>query len=108
MKIQRFLSGTPQPYNYRISIDEPQTLEEAIRKAKYCYDQNKSKPDFHKAWKDKKNENFYQRKKGFKPSHLRNRQRHPLQAVTNPSRMMEDKPRDPKDPREPLQCWGCG
>ena len=28
--------------------------------------------------------------------------------MTKPSRMMGDKPRDPKDPREPLQCWGGG
>ena len=65
----------------------------------------KSKPDSHKAWKDKKNEKFDQRKKGFKPSHFRNQQRNPSQAVTNPSRMMGDKPRDQKDTREPLQCW---
>ena len=53
-----------------LEFDEPRTLEEAIRKAKYCYDQIKSKFDYHKAWKDKKNEKFDQRKKGFKPSHL--------------------------------------
>ena len=28
--------------------------------------------------------------------------------MTNPTRMMGDKPRYPKDSREPLQCWGCG
>ena len=70
MKIQCFLSGIPQSYKDRIEFDEPQTLEEAIRKAKYCCDQNKRKHDFHKAWKNKKNEKFDQRKKGFKPSHL--------------------------------------
>ena len=44
VKIQHFLSGLPQSYKYRIDFDEPRTLEEAIRKAKYCYDQNKGKP----------------------------------------------------------------
>ena len=68
----------------------------------------KSKPDFHKAWKDNRNEKFDQSKKGFKPSHLQNQQRNPSQAVTKPTRMMGDKPRDPKDTKEPLQCWGCG
>ena len=53
-----------------IEFDEPRTLEEAIRKAKYFYDQNKKKPDIHKAWKDKKKENLDQRKKGFKPSNF--------------------------------------
>ena len=44
VKNQHFLSGIPQSYKYRIDFDEPITLEEAIRKAKYCYDQNKGKP----------------------------------------------------------------
>ena len=58
VKIQHFLSQIPQSYKDRILFDEPRTLEEAIRKEKYCYDQNKRKPDFHKAWKNKKNEKF--------------------------------------------------
>ena len=98
VEIWRFLSRLPQSYKYRNEFDGPQTLEEAIRKAKYFYDQNKIKPDLHKAWKDKKNEKFYQRKKGFKPSHLQNQQRKPSQDVTKPSRRMGDKPRYPKDP----------
>ena len=72
VKIHYFLSGLPQSYRDIIDFDEPINLEEAIKKAKYWYDQNKGKPDTHKAWKDKKNENFDQRKKGFKPSNFRN------------------------------------
>ena len=41
VKIQHFLSGLPHPYQDKIEFDEPITLEEAIRKAKYCYDQKK-------------------------------------------------------------------
>ena len=37
VKIQHFLSGLPQSYKDRIEFDEPRTLEEAKRKAKYCY-----------------------------------------------------------------------
>ena len=70
VKIQHFLSGLPQFYKDIIEFDEPITLEEAIRKAKYCYDQKKRKPDLHKAWKEKRNGKFDQRKKGFKPSHF--------------------------------------
>ena len=70
MKVQCFLSGLPQSYKDRIEFYEPKTLEEAIRKDKYCYEQSKVKPDYHKAWKDKKNEKFDQRKKGFKPSNF--------------------------------------
>ena len=70
VKVQRFLSGLPQSYKDKIEFYEPRTLEEDIRKAKYFYDQNKRKPDIHKAWKDKRNNKFDQRKKGFKPSCL--------------------------------------
>ena len=70
MKVQHFLSGLPQSYRDRIEFYEPKTLEEAIRKAKYCYGQSKGKPDYHKTWKDKKNEKFDQIKKSFKPSHF--------------------------------------
>ena len=58
VKIQRFLSGLPRSYKDRIEFDEPRTLEEATKKAKYCFDQNKGKPDIHKVWKDKKKEKF--------------------------------------------------
>ena len=70
LKIQRFMSGIPQSYKDRIEFDEPRTLDEAIRKAKYCYEQRKGKPDYHKTWKDKKNEKYDQRRKGFKPSNF--------------------------------------
>ena len=70
VKIQHFFSGLPQAYKDRIEFYEPITLEEAIRKAKYCYEKSKSKPNYHKTWKEKKNEKFDQRKKGFKSSHF--------------------------------------
>ena len=72
MKIYHFLSGLPQSYKDRIEFYEPRTLEEAIRKAKYCYEQRKGKPDYHKTWKDKKNENSDQMKKGLNPSNFKN------------------------------------
>ena len=43
VKIQQFLSGLPQSYKDRIEFYEPRTLEEAIRKAKYFYEQRKGK-----------------------------------------------------------------
>ena len=44
VKVQHFLSGLPQSYKDKIEFYEPRTLEEAIRKAKYCYEQRKGKP----------------------------------------------------------------
>ena len=72
VKIQRFLSGLPQSYKDIIEFYEPRTMEEVIRKYKYCYEQRKVKPNYHRTWKDKKNEKSDQRKKGFKPSNFRN------------------------------------
>ena len=43
VKIQRFMSGIPQAYIERIEFEKHRTLEEAIRKAKYCYDRKKRK-----------------------------------------------------------------
>ena len=72
VKIRRFLSGLSQSYRDRIEFYEPRNLEEEIRKAKYCYEQSKGKPNYHKTWKDKNNEKSDQRKKDSKPSNFRN------------------------------------
>ena len=48
VKIQHFLSGLPQAYKDMIEFDEPRTLEEAIGKSKYFYEQRKGIPDYHK------------------------------------------------------------
>ena len=46
VKIQRFLSGLPHSYKYRIEFYEPRTLEEVIRKDKYGYEKSKRKLDY--------------------------------------------------------------
>ena len=96
VKIHDFLSGLPQAYIEKIEFDEPKTIEEATRKAKYCYDWNKGKPNIHKAWKDKRNEKYDQWKKGSKPSNFRNQQKQPSQAVIKPARVMGENTRDPQ------------
>ena len=108
VKIQLFLSGLPQSYKDRIKFYEPRTLEEAIRKAKSFYDQSKGKPDYHKTWKDKKNENFDQSKKYFNPSNFRIQQKQPSQVEKKPDRVVGEHPRDPQQNIGPLQCWKCG
>jgi hypothetical protein len=42
-------------------------LDEAIRRAKCLYDQHRGRPNFQKAWEDKKKGKMEQRKKGNKP-----------------------------------------
>ena len=107
VKIQRFLSGLPQAYKDRIEFYEPRTLEEAIRKANYIYEQRKSKPDYHKTWKEKKNVKFDQRKKGFKPSRFKNQQKQPSQAASNLVGVTSGKTKEPNPNKGPLKCWKC-
>ena len=64
-------------------------LKKAIRKAKYCYEQSKEKPNYNKTWKDK-------RKKGFKPSNFRNQQKQPSQAEKQPTKVMGEIPKEPQ------------
>ena len=64
-KVQRFLSCLPYHIKDRIEYDNPKTLEEAMRKANFCYEQNQKKESMAK-WKAKKNNNhFNQKKKEF-------------------------------------------
>jgi hypothetical protein len=50
-RIQHFLSGFPQSYQDRIEFDKPKTLEDNIRKAKWCYNESKHKHESLKDWK---------------------------------------------------------
>jgi hypothetical protein len=67
VNIQRFLSGLPSIFSDKIQYDDPKTLDEAIRRAKCLYDQHRGRPNFHKAWEDKKKGKMEHRKKGNKP-----------------------------------------
>jgi hypothetical protein len=72
VKIQRFLSGIPAFYKEKIKYDEPNTMNEVIKKAKYMYEQGQGRESLHKYWKEKKNAKSDQRRKGFNPSFNRN------------------------------------
>jgi hypothetical protein len=67
VKIHRFLSGLPSFYKEKIRYDEPKTLTDTIRKAKYLYEQGQGRYSMQKSWKDNNKEKYDQRKKGFKP-----------------------------------------
>jgi hypothetical protein len=47
-KVQRFISGLPKDYQNSIEFDEPKTLEETIRKARYCYESRRIARDSRK------------------------------------------------------------
>jgi len=57
-KIQCFLSCLPLKYKEIIEYDNPKTLEEIMRKANFCYDQNKNRKDNVPNWKGKRLESF--------------------------------------------------
>ena len=66
-KVQRFLSCLPYHINDIIEYDNPKTLEEAMRKVNFCYEQNRKKETMNN-WKAKRNNNFEQKKKEFVPN----------------------------------------
>jgi hypothetical protein len=54
VKIQRYLSGLSPPIGDKIQYDDPNTMEETIRRVKCLYEQQREKPTFRKAWDDQK------------------------------------------------------
>jgi hypothetical protein len=118
-KVQRFISGLPKDYQNRIEFDEPKTLEDTIRKARYCYEQLGHRTEPREGWKQKNSSGF--QKKGFKSPRFKNykkdsrmsfptrsvrQQNFPSQSGNKPSGSTPGKIDNPK--REPLKCWGCG
>ena len=63
-----FLSCLPIGFKDKIEFDNPKTLEEAMRKAIFCYEQSKNKREGIPNWKNKRRSNFEQRRKGLKPN----------------------------------------
>ena len=66
-KVQWFLSFLPFHIKDKIEYDNPKNLEEAMRKANFCYEQN-LKNESMTNWKTKRTNNFEQWKKGFVPN----------------------------------------
>jgi hypothetical protein len=65
VKIQRYLSGLPSFVSDKIQYDDPKTLEETIRIAKFLYDQHKGRPTFQKDWEDKKKKIWNRGRRGI-------------------------------------------
>jgi hypothetical protein len=106
VKTQIFISGLPTFYKENIKYDEPKTLTEAIRKAKYMYEKGQGRESVQKSWKDKKNEKSDQRRKGLKPPFNRNEpnRNHQDQYAKGDSKKEYSLA---KRGRPPIQCWGC-
>jgi hypothetical protein len=118
-KVQRFISGLPKDYQNRIEFDEPKTLEDTIRKVRYCHEQPGHRTKPREGWKQKNSSGF--QKKGFKSPRFKNykknsrmsfparsvhQQNFPSLGGNKPSGSAPGKIDNPK--RESLKCWGCG
>jgi hypothetical protein len=102
VKIQRYLSELPPSIIDKIQYDDPKTMEEMIRREKCLYEQQREKPNFEKAWDDKKKFQMDQRKKGTKRPFFRNI---PQGQPSFREQRMDDV--GGKRPRHmPIQCWG--
>ena len=65
LEIQRFLSCLSTSLKDMIEFDNSETLEEAMRKDDFCYEQSK-KREILPNWKNKKTSHFDQKRRGFK------------------------------------------
>eukprot|EP00253_Pinus_taeda_P031631 PITA_31631 len=105
----------------RIEFDNLKTMDEAIRKARICYQQNKQKGEnFGKRWIDKKGSRTTVGAKGARGSFNkgfskglgnRNQPKNQLRVKpSNESRYSEQSGRADNEEtvRPPVQCWGCG
>ena len=63
-KIQIFLSCLPTSFKDRFEFDNPNTIEEAMRKDDFCYEQSKKIESLPK-WKTKKTSHLDQKRRGF-------------------------------------------
>eukprot|EP00253_Pinus_taeda_P007451 PITA_07451 len=87
-KVQRFVSSLPLTMRERIEFDNPKTMDEAIQKARLCYQQNKSKGENSgKRWTDKRGSKM------------------PMESKYSEQQVRLD---NEGSARPPVQCWGCG
>eukprot|EP00253_Pinus_taeda_P018941 PITA_18941 len=118
-KVQRFVSSLPAYIRERIEFDNPRTMDEAIRKARICYQQNKQKGDISsKRWNERKSNKVAGNNKGSrgnggksagKGQFNRNTNKGTFRTKPSESRVSEPPARSEiEGTRPPVQCWGCG
>eukprot|EP00253_Pinus_taeda_P026215 PITA_26215 len=119
-KVQRFVSSLPAYIRERIEFDNPRTMDEAIRKARICYQQNKQKGDIsNKRWNDRKSSRVAGNNKGShgnsskgagKGQIGRNIAKSTFRTKPSESKINEPPTRSDLEgmTRPPFQCWGCG
>eukprot|EP00253_Pinus_taeda_P025715 PITA_25715 len=118
-KVQRFVTSLPAYIRERIEFDNPRTMDEVIRKARICYQQNKQKGDIsNKRWNERSNRIAGNHKgsrgnggKGAGKGQIsRNIAKSTFRTKPSESRISEPPARSDLEgtTRPPVQCWGCG
>jgi len=94
------MSGLPSIFNNIVQYDDSKTLEKAIRRDMFIYNQHRGEQTFQKSQEDKKKGNMEKMKKGHKPPFFRNSsQGKPSQ---NDSRMSETLGKIQR--KQPIKC----
>eukprot|EP00253_Pinus_taeda_P007905 PITA_07905 len=120
-KVQRFVSSLPSYIRERIEFDNPRTMDEAIRKARICYQQNKQKGDTStKRWNEKRSNRMVGSSKGGRNNGSKGAGKGlnsrsvaksaPRARPISESRVSEQpvRPEGEGMTRPSVQCWGCG
>eukprot|EP00253_Pinus_taeda_P025149 PITA_25149 len=120
-KVQRFVSSLPSYIRERIEFDNPRTMDEAIRKARICYQKNKQKGDTsNKRWNEKKSSQMAGNSKGGRSNgskgaskgfNSRSVARSASRARSASESRVSEQPVRPESEgmtKPPVQSWGCG
>eukprot|EP00253_Pinus_taeda_P032987 PITA_32987 len=120
-KVQRFVSSLPPYMRERIEFDNPKSMDEAIHKARICYQQSKQKGEAAgRKWNEKKSFKSIRSNKGNRSGESKGNGKGPNSRITsrtaskfktaNESRVSEQHASlDSEGTATPLvQCWGCG
>eukprot|EP00253_Pinus_taeda_P023180 PITA_23180 len=120
-KVQWFVSSLPQTMWERIEFDNPKTMDEVIRKARICFQQNKQKGESAgKCWVDKKNSRTAVGIRGARSSFSKGFSKGPSNRNQSRNQLRFKPPNDSKNSEQlgrvdnegiakpPVQCWGCG
>lgn len=120
-KVQRFVSSLPPYMRERIEFDNPKSMDEVIRKARICYQQDKQKGETaNRKWSEKKSFKTAGNIKGNRSNGVKGNGKGinnrfatkttPKFRSANESKVSEQQIRLDTEgtARPPVQCWGCG
>lgn len=70
-KVHRFMKCLPLVYKERIEFDNPRSMDDAVRKARLCYQQFRNQNEDSIAWKNKDKHKMRMNVKRQRPAYLK-------------------------------------